>query len=75
MSVLYILTYCSDHINIFFYFLYKHMYKAHRPKATNKFFTDPKFALECINKVFNLFPKDDFSLIVDPGAGNGSFFK
>ncbi len=51
------------------------MYKAHRPKPTNKFFTNPPFALECINKVFSIFPKDSFSLIVDSGAGNGSFCK
>ena len=51
------------------------MFRPHKPKPTNKFFTNPVYALQCINKVFELFPKNDFSLIVDAGAGNGSFFK
>lgn len=49
--------------------------KSYTPNNNDKYYTNPLFALKCINKVFELYPKNSFDLIIDPGAGNGSFFK
>ena len=48
--------------------------KAHQPKKQDKYYTDRTKALQCITEVFQRYPCESFSTIIDPGAGNGSFF-
>ena len=38
----------------------------------DKFYTNPSYAKKCIEKVFEFY--DDFDLVVEPSAGNGSFY-
>jgi len=45
-----------------------------REEGLDKFYTIPSYSKKCIDKVFELYDKSSFGLIVDPGAGNGSFF-
>lgn len=45
-----------------------------REEGLNKFYTIPSYSKKCINKVFELYDKSNFDLIVEPSAGNGSFF-
>jgi hypothetical protein len=45
-----------------------------REEGLDKFYTNPSYSKKCIEKVFELFDKLKFDLIVEPSAGNGSFF-
>lgn len=45
-----------------------------REQGLDKFYTLPSYSKHCINKVFELYDKSDFHLIVEPSAGNGSFY-
>lgn len=45
-----------------------------RKEGLDKFYTIPSYAKTCINKVFELYDKLNFDLIIEPSAGNGSFF-
>ncbi len=45
-----------------------------RQEGLDKFYTVPSVAKKCISKVGDLFPWDSWDLIVEPSAGNGSFF-
>ena len=40
----------------------------------DKFYTKPHIAQECIQMVFNRYPWNMWDLVVEPSAGNGSFF-
>lgn len=40
----------------------------------DKFYTNKYYAKKCIDKVFNLYEIDKFDLIIEPSAGNGSFY-
>lgn len=62
----------------------KHVYKTEntdtknvkevRKEGLDKFYTIPSYAKNCINKVFEIREKVIFDLIIEPSAGNGSFF-
>jgi len=43
-----------------------------RDQGLDKFYTDPSYSNKCIEKVLELYPSWD--LIVEPSAGNGSFY-
>lgn len=43
-----------------------------RGQGLDKFYTDPSYSKKCIQKVLDLYPNWD--LMVEPSAGNGSFF-
>ena len=45
-----------------------------REEGLDKFYTNPDYAKKCIDKVFEIYPKNRFNLIIEPSAGNGSFF-
>lgn len=45
-----------------------------REEGLDKFYTVPSYAKKCIEKVFELYDKSSFDLIIEPSAGNGSFF-
>jgi hypothetical protein len=45
-----------------------------RNEGLDKFYTIPAYSKKCIDKVFELFDKSGFDLIVEPSAGDGSFF-
>jgi len=45
-----------------------------RQEGLDKFYTIPIYSKKCIDKVFGLYNKSNFDLIVEPSAGNGSFF-
>jgi len=45
-----------------------------RKNNLDKFYTIPSYSKKCIDKVFELYDKTKFDLIVEPSAGNGSFF-
>jgi hypothetical protein len=45
-----------------------------RKEGLDKFYTIPSYSKKCIDKVFELYCKQDFDLIIEPSAGNGSFF-
>jgi hypothetical protein len=45
-----------------------------REEGLDKFYTIPTYSKKCINKVFELYDKLNFDLIIEPSAGNGSFF-
>lgn len=45
-----------------------------REQGLDKFYTLPSYSKHCINKVFELYDESDFHLIVEPSAGNGSFY-
>jgi hypothetical protein len=40
----------------------------------DKFYTISSISKKCIDTVFNLFDKDSFDFIIEPSAGNGSFY-
>jgi len=40
----------------------------------DKFYTTESFSKICIDKVFNIYNIEDFDLIIEPSAGNGSFY-
>jgi hypothetical protein len=44
-----------------------------REEGLDKFYTIPSYSKKCIDKVFELYDKSRFDLIVEPSAGNGSF--
>lgn len=48
--------------------------KTVREQGLDKFYTIPSYSKKCIDKVFELYDKSKFDLIVEPSAGNGSFF-
>jgi hypothetical protein len=45
-----------------------------RNEGLDKFYTIPSYSKKCIDKVFELYDKSKLDLIVEPSAGNGSFF-
>jgi hypothetical protein len=45
-----------------------------RKEGLDKFYTIPSYSKKCIDKVFELYNKSTFDLIIEPSAGNGSFF-
>lgn len=45
-----------------------------RNEGLDKFYTIPSYSKKCIDKVFELYNKESFDLIIEPSAGNGSFF-
>jgi len=45
-----------------------------RKEGLDKFYTIPIYSKICIDKVFELYDKYKFDLIVEPSAGNGSFY-
>lgn len=45
-----------------------------REQGLDKFYTLPSCSKKCIDKVFSLYDISSFDLIVEPSAGNGSFF-
>ena len=45
-----------------------------RDEGLDKFYTLPIYSKKCIDKVFELYDKLSFDLIIEPSAGNGSFF-
>lgn len=45
-----------------------------RKEGLDKFYTIPSYSKKCIDKVFELYDKSSFDLIVEPSAGNGSFY-
>lgn len=45
-----------------------------RKEGLDKFYTNPFYSKKCIEKVFDLYDKNKFDLIIEPSAGNGSFF-
>jgi hypothetical protein len=45
-----------------------------REEGLDKFYTIPCYSKKCIDKVFELYDENNFDLIVEPSAGNGSFF-
>ena len=42
-----------------------------REQGLDKFYTIPSYSKKCIDTVFNLY--DNWDLIIEPSAGNGSF--
>ena len=46
-----------------------------RVEGLDKFYTIPNYSKKCINKVFELYDKNSFDLVVEPSAGNGSFLE
>ena len=47
--------------------------KVIREEGLDKFYTIPTYSKKCIDKVFELYDINNFQLIVEPSAGNGSF--
>ncbi len=45
-----------------------------REEGLDKFYTVPNYAKKCIDTVFTIRNKEQFDLIIEPSAGNGSFF-
>ena len=45
-----------------------------RKEGLDKFYTITEYSKKCIDKVFELYDISYFSLIIEPSAGNGSFF-
>ena len=45
-----------------------------RQEGLDKFYTIPSYSKKCIDKVFELYDKSSFDLIIEPSAGNGSFY-
>jgi hypothetical protein len=45
-----------------------------RKEGLDKFYTISSYSKKCIDKVFELYNKTTFDLIIEPSAGNGSFF-
>ncbi len=44
-----------------------------RNEGLDKFYTNEQYAKKCIDKVFEIYDKLMFDLIIEPSAGNGSF--
>lgn len=45
-----------------------------REQGLDKFYTIPSYSKKCIHKVNELYDNDSWDLIVEPSAGNGSFY-
>jgi hypothetical protein len=45
-----------------------------REEGLDKFYTISSYSKTCIDKTFELYSESQFDLIVEPSAGNGSFF-
>ena len=45
-----------------------------RKEGLDKFYTIPSYSKICIDKLFELYTITDFDLIIEPSAGNGSFY-
>ena len=45
-----------------------------RDEGLDKFYTNVDYAKKCIDKLFELYDKSEFNLVIEPSAGNGSFF-
>lgn len=45
-----------------------------RDQGLDKFYTISTYSKKCIDKVFEIYNKSNFDLIIEPSAGNGSFF-
>ena len=45
-----------------------------REEGLDKFYTISVYSKKCIDKVFELYDKSKFDLIIEPSAGDGSFF-
>lgn len=45
-----------------------------RKEGLDKFYTNIDYAKSCITKVNAMFPLSEFDFIIDPSAGNGSFY-
>lgn len=48
--------------------------KGVREEGLDKFYTIPSYSKKCIDKVFELYDPTQFDFMVEPSAGNGSFF-
>jgi hypothetical protein len=48
--------------------------KTVRSEGLDKFYTVPSYSKKCIDKVFELYDINRWDLIIEPSAGNGSFF-
>jgi hypothetical protein len=46
-----------------------------RKQGLDKFYTIPTYSKKCIDKVFEKYSKLSFDLIIEPSAGNGSFYE
>jgi len=44
-----------------------------RQDGLDKFYTNKSYSKQCIDKVFDIFDKNKFDLIIEPSCGNGSF--
>tara|TARA_Y100000816_G_scaffold9123_1_gene5852 strand:- start:1053 stop:1367 length:315 start_codon:yes stop_codon:yes gene_type:complete len=51
----------------------KHV-KELRKEGLDKFYTNEDYSKKCITKVFELYDKSKLDLIIEPSAGNGSFY-
>ena len=45
-----------------------------RKEGLDKFYTIRSYAKKCIDRVFDMYPCDTFDFILEPSAGNGSFY-
>jgi hypothetical protein len=45
-----------------------------RQEGFDKFYTIPSYSKQCIQKIFELYPIEHFDFIIEPSAGNGSFY-
>tara|TARA_B110000008_G_C16894076_1_gene534002 strand:- start:271 stop:1134 length:864 start_codon:yes stop_codon:yes gene_type:complete len=45
-----------------------------RKEGLDKFYTNEDYSKKCITKVFELYDKSKLDLIIEPSAGNGSFY-
>tara|TARA_B100001564_G_C20655133_1_gene678794 strand:- start:112 stop:963 length:852 start_codon:yes stop_codon:yes gene_type:complete len=46
-----------------------------RKQGLDKFYTKKDYAKTCIDKTFELYRIDEFTLIIEPSAGNGNFYE
>ena len=46
-----------------------------RDEGLDKFYTSERFAKQCVDFLFEHFPRARFDLVVEPSAGNGSFVR
>jgi hypothetical protein len=46
-----------------------------RDNGLDKFYTIPTYSKKCIDTVFSLYDPSSFDLVIEPSAGNGSFFE
>ena len=48
--------------------------KVIREEGLDKFYTKPEYSKKCIDKVFEMYDISKWDLIIEPSAGDGSFF-